>query len=78
MAFHFPVGWKDIDRFERNNDISVNVLGLVGKDIVTLRKTKEKKERHVILFKLQTSKTSHFALGATKEMQNFIFKFLND
>ena len=25
----FPVGWKDIDRFERNNDISVNVLGLV-------------------------------------------------
>ena len=58
----FPVGWKDIDRFERNNDISVNVLGLVGKDIVTLRKTKEKKERHVILFKLQTSKTSHFAL----------------
>ena len=58
----FPVSWKDIDRFERNNDISVNVLGLVGKDIVTLRKTKEKKDRHVILFKLQTSKTSHFAL----------------
>ena len=57
----FPVGWKDIDRFERNNDISVNVLGLVEGEIVTLRKTKEKKERHVILLKLQTAKTNHFA-----------------
>ena len=58
----FPVGWKDIDRFERNNDISVNVLGFVEGEIVTLRKTKKKKERHVILLKLKNAKTEHFAL----------------
>ena len=57
----FPVGWRDIDKFERNNDISVNVLGLVDQEIVTLRKTKHKKEKHVILFKLKNAKTEHFA-----------------
>ena len=57
----FPVGWRDIDKFERNNDISINVLGLVDQEIVTLRKTKQKKEKHVILFKLKNAKTEHFA-----------------
>ena len=57
----FPVGWRDIDKFERNNDISINVLGLVENKIVTLRKTKHKKEKHVILFKLKNAKTEHFA-----------------
>ena len=56
----FPVCWKDIDNFERKNDISVNVLGLVGKEIVTLRKTKDKKEKHVILFKLKNGEAEHF------------------
>ena len=58
----FPISWRGIDRFERQNDISVNVLGLDGKEIVTLRKTKEKKENHVILFKLKNGKNEHFAL----------------
>ena len=58
----FPVSWRGIDRFERQNDISVNVLGLDGKEIVTLRKTKEKKENHVILFKLKQGENEHFAL----------------
>ena len=26
----FPISWRGIDRFERQNDISVNVLGLDG------------------------------------------------
>ena len=54
--------WRGIDRFERQNDISVNVLGLDGKNIVTLRKTREKKENHVILFKLKQGENEHFAL----------------
>ena len=58
----FPISWRGIDRFERQNDISVNVLGLDGKEIVTLRKTKEKKENHVILFKLKQGENEHFAL----------------
>ena len=52
----FPISWRGIDRFERQNDISVNVLGLDEKEIVTLRKTREKKENHVILFKLKQGK----------------------
>ena len=58
----FPISWRGIDRFERQNDISVNVLGLDGKEIVTLRKTKKKKENHVILFKLKNGENEHFAL----------------
>ena len=58
----FPISWRGIDRFERQNDISVNVLGLDGKEIVTLRKTREKKENHVILFKLKQGENKHFAL----------------
>ena len=58
----FPISWRGIDRFERQNGISVNVLGLDGKDIVTLRKTREKKENHVILFKLKQGENEHFAL----------------
>ena len=58
----FPISWRGIDRFERQNDISVNVLGLNGKEIITLRKTKEKKENHVILFKLKQGENEHFTL----------------
>ena len=58
----FPISWRGIDRFERQNDISVNVLGLDGKEIITLRKTKEKKENHVILFKLKNGENEHFTL----------------
>ena len=58
----FPISWRGIDRFERQNDISVNVLGLDGKEIVTLRKTREKKENHVILFKLKNGENEHFTL----------------
>ena len=58
----FPISWRGIDRFERQNGISVNVLGLDGKEIVTLRKTREKKENHVILFKLKQGENEHFAL----------------
>ena len=58
----FPISWRGIDRFERQNGISVNVLGLDGKEIITLRKTREKKENHVILFKLKQGENEHFAL----------------
>ena len=58
----FPISWRGIDRFERQNDISVNVLGFDGKEIVTLRKTREKKENHVILFKLKNGENEHFTL----------------
>ena len=57
----FPISWRNIDRFERNNNISVNVLGIVNDQIVTLRKAK-KKEKHVILFKLKSGENEHFAL----------------
>ena len=40
----FPISWRGIDRFERQNGISVNVLGLDGKEIVTLRKTRKRRK----------------------------------
>ena len=36
----FPLAMKDIDKFEKNNDISVKVSGINGKDIYIQRKSK--------------------------------------
>ena len=40
----FPVSWRDIDRFVRNNDISVNVFGWIEGRVSIARKTRKKKE----------------------------------
>ena len=37
-GLEFPVSIKDIGKFETRNNISVNVLGLDGKDIYILMK----------------------------------------
>ena len=58
----FPVNWKHIDIFERNNDISVNVLGLEDKEIFIARKTRRKRDRHVNLFKFREGEKEHFCL----------------
>ena len=50
----FPISWRGIDRFERQNDISVNVLGLDGKEIVTLRKNSGKEGKPCDSFQAKT------------------------
>ena len=41
----FPVSIKDIGKFENKNNISVNVLGLEGKDIYIHRNSNYKSDR---------------------------------
>ena len=50
----FPISWRGIDRFERQNDISVNVLGLEGKEIVTLEKNSGKEGEPCDSFQAKT------------------------
>ena len=46
----FPVSIKDIGKFETRNSISVNILGLDGKDIYVLRKGgRNGKEIHLLM-----------------------------
>ncbi|XP_018402799.1 PREDICTED: uncharacterized protein LOC108779790 [Cyphomyrmex costatus] len=44
---------KDIAKFERLNDVSINVYGIENNEILPLRLTDEKKERHVNMLYLQ-------------------------
>ena len=44
----FPVATKEIKEFEKNNDISVNVLGVEGQKIHTCRKSKYDDRKNVV------------------------------
>ena len=44
-GLEFPVSVKDIGMFEANNNISVNVLGLEGKDIYIHRNSNHRSDR---------------------------------
>src|SRR5204862_2554050 len=58
----YPVKISDIDRFERQNEISVNVFGVEGKKkktIYPLRITKKVKKVHVNLLLLQRGRVTH-------------------
>ena len=49
----FPTDWRDIDRFEKNNNISVNVFGWTQGKVYIARKTRQKINRHVNLLLLK-------------------------
>ena len=40
----FPVDFRDIDQFEKRNDISVNILGWAWENVYIARKTRQKKK----------------------------------
>ena len=59
----FPTDWRDIDRFEKNNNISVNVFGWTQGKVYIARKTRQKINRHVNLLLLKKNeKKKHFCL----------------
>ena len=58
----FPVDWNDITRFEKNNDMSVNVLGWNNGKVYIARKAKRKRKRHVNLFMIKKNGKKHFCL----------------
>ncbi|XP_054713577.1 uncharacterized protein LOC129223038 [Uloborus diversus] len=58
-GIEFPVALTDITKFEKLNNISVNVYGY-EQSIVTLRITDNKREKHVNLFYIQDKDNGHY------------------
>ena len=55
---------KDIYKFERLNAVSINVYGIENKQVLPLRLTNEKKEKHVNMLYVQDPRNDgigHFA-----------------
>ena len=60
----FPITLKDIYKFERLNAVSINVYGIENKQVLPLRLTNEKKEKHVNMLYVQDPRNDgigHFA-----------------
>ncbi|XP_031781770.1 uncharacterized protein LOC116416691 [Nasonia vitripennis] len=56
-GIEFPVALKQVSKFEKqNNEISVNVFGLDGREIVPLHRTWEKKVNHINLLLIEAGK----------------------
>ncbi|XP_018365191.1 PREDICTED: uncharacterized protein LOC108762616 [Trachymyrmex cornetzi] len=63
-GIEFPMILKDINKFEQLNDMSINVYGIENKQILPLRLTSDKKEKHINLLYLQDPRddnVGHFA-----------------
>ncbi|XP_054712885.1 uncharacterized protein LOC129222404 [Uloborus diversus] len=58
-GIEFPVALTDITKFEKLNNISVNVYGY-EQSIVTLRITDNKREKHANLFYIQDKDNGHY------------------
>ena len=56
----FPVSIKDIREFEINNNISVNVLAIEGRDIYIHRKTNYRCDREIILLLISKDGIKHY------------------
>ncbi|KYN09254.1 hypothetical protein ALC57_18634 [Trachymyrmex cornetzi] len=63
-GIEFPMILKDIQKFEQLNAMSINVYGIGNKQILPLRLTSDKKEKHINLLYLQDPRddnVGHFA-----------------
>ena len=59
-GLEFPVSVKEIGMFEVKNGISVNVLGLEGKDIYIHRNSKCDSDREINLLMISENGTNHY------------------
>ncbi|XP_018358170.1 PREDICTED: uncharacterized protein LOC108757963 [Trachymyrmex cornetzi] len=63
-GIEFPVTLKDVLKFERLNAVSINVYGIEDKQILPLRLTGDKRDKHVNMLYLQDPRNDgvgHFA-----------------
>ncbi|KYN30380.1 hypothetical protein ALC56_15307 [Trachymyrmex septentrionalis] len=63
-GIEFLITFKDIYKFERLNAVSINVYGIENKQVLPLRLTSDKKDKHVNLLYMQDSHNDnikHFA-----------------
>ena len=58
----FPVSLKQIGKFEANNDISINVLGLEGEDIYILRNSNYRSEWEINLLMISENGINHYTV----------------
>jgi len=69
----FPVALKDIDKFENQNKLSINVYGFDEKEeLYPLRITKMKKDKHVNLLLISNDETNHYII--MKDLSPFVNK----
>ena len=59
-GLEFPVSIKDIGKFETNNNISVKVLSLEGKDIYNHRNSYYKSDREINLLMISENGTNYY------------------
>ena len=52
-GIEFPITFKDISKFENLNNISINVCSIENKQVLPLRPTSDKKDKHVNLLYMQ-------------------------
>ena len=74
-GMEFPCGFRDIDKFEKNNKISINLFGYDEKtnDIDILRVSKEKQnEKHVDLLLINNENGKHYCL--IKNLERLVSK----
>ncbi|XP_018314227.1 uncharacterized protein [Mycetomoellerius zeteki] len=77
-GIEFPMNLKDIQKFERLNAVSINVYGIENKQILPLRLTSDKKEKHVNVLYLQDPRDDslgHFA--SIKNLSRLVSSQLN-
>ena len=60
-GLEFPVSLKQIGKFEAKNDISVNVLGLEGKDFYILRNS-DRSHREINLLMISEDRANHYTV----------------
>ncbi|XP_018317341.1 uncharacterized protein [Mycetomoellerius zeteki] len=60
-GIEFPMMLKNITKFECLNTVLINVYGIKGKQVLPLRLTGDKKEKHVNLLYVQNDNAGHFA-----------------
>ena len=69
-GLEFPVSLKQIGKFEAKNNISVNVLGLEGKDIYILRNSNQSDYREINLLMIFEDGINHYT--ASKSLSRLL------
>jgi len=57
----FPMTLKNIGKFERLNNVSINIYGIEEQKVLPIRLTDDKKEKHVNLLYMHDDNEGHFA-----------------
>ncbi|KYN21767.1 hypothetical protein ALC57_05868, partial [Trachymyrmex cornetzi] len=73
-GIEFLVTLKDIPKFERLNAVSINVYGIENKQVLPLRLTSDKKEKHVNMLYLQDLRNDVVFHNLSRYDAHFIIK----